>query len=287
MAMQIEFKSVSADYQLGPIKSKNVLKDVNLKIKTNRVTVIIGKTGSGKSTLLKLMNGLILPTSGEVKIDEHVIHSKVNKQTLKNIRADLGMVFQFPEAQLFAETVLDDIMFGPLNFGDTQESAKEKAKEVITQVGLSESIFTKSPLELSGGQKRRVAIAGVLATHPKSLILDEPGAGLDPSSKKKILDFLKSWQIRKNATMVMVTHDIEEVVNYADDLIVMKNGEIIFHDSVYSILSNLSPDNQWGIALPEARLLQLELEKKLGFKFDKICLTANQLAEQIERKGLA
>ncbi|WP_245937413.1 energy-coupling factor transporter ATPase [Saliterribacillus persicus] len=285
--MQIEFKSVSADYQLGPIKSKNVLKDVNLKIKTNRVTVIIGKTGSGKSTLLKLMNGLILPTSGEVKIDEHVIHSKVNKQTLKNIRADLGMVFQFPEAQLFAETVLDDIMFGPLNFGDTQESAKEKAKEVITQVGLSESIFTKSPLELSGGQKRRVAIAGVLATHPKSLILDEPGAGLDPSSKKKILDFLKSWQIRKNATMVMVTHDIEEVVNYADDLIVMKNGEIIFHDSVYSILSNLSPDNQWGIALPEARLLQLELEKKLGFKFDKICLTANQLAEQIERKGLA
>lgn len=185
MDMQIELKDVSANYQIGPIRKPNVLNDVNLTIESGTFTALIGRTGAGKSSLLKTLNGLLLPTKGSVRIGETIIKPPYSKEAIRIIRKQVGMVFQFPESQLFAETVEKDICFGPLNFGVPFKEAKEIAKKVITLVGLEPAILSKSPFSLSGGQKRRVAIAGILAMEPSVLILDEPGAGLDPQGKKK------------------------------------------------------------------------------------------------------
>ena len=190
MVMEIRIENVSVDYQVGPIRNRDVLHDVDVSIQSGSFTAIIGYTGAGKSSLLKAMNGLLLPTQGQVKIGTDIIKPEKNKEALKSIRKKVGMVFQFPESQLFAETVEKDICFGPLNFGVPLEEAKSRTKKVIEQVGLSQEILEKSPFSLSGGQKRRVAIAGILAMEPDILVLDEPGAGLDPSGKKEIMDLI-------------------------------------------------------------------------------------------------
>ena len=185
MVMQIIFENVTADYELGPLRSPLVLKSVDLSLNSGSFTAVIGHTGAGKSSLLKTMNGLLLPVEGKVTIGDTIITPNKNKKNLKNLRKKVGMVFQFPESQLFAETVEQDICFGPLNFGVPLEEAKETTRKVIEQVGLEKEILSKSPFSLSGGQKRRVAIAGILAMEPDVLVLDEPGAGLDPNGKKK------------------------------------------------------------------------------------------------------
>jgi len=177
--MEIRIENVSADYQVGPIRNQDVLHDVDVNIQSGSFTAVIGYTGAGKSSLLKAMNGLLLPTQGSVKIGTDIIKPEKNKEALKSIRKRVGMVFQFPESQLFAETVEKDICFGPLNFGVPLEEAKTRTMEAIEQVGLPQEILDKSPFSLSGGQKRRVAIAGILVMKPDILVLDEPGAGLD------------------------------------------------------------------------------------------------------------
>src|SRR5690625_600154 len=284
--MQINFKNVTADYQLGPIRTPGVLKSINLSLHPGSYTAVIGHTGAGKSSLLKAMNGLLLPTEGQVEIGEHIIIAENNKPTLKEIRKIVGMVFQFPESQLFAETVEQDICFGPLNFGVPLKEAKKIAKDVIVQVGLDTSILSKSPFTLSGGQKRRVAIAGVLATQPKVLILDEPGAGLDPKGKKEILALISSLHRDQGVTIVLVTHDMDDVALYAEDVIVMKKGEIVKHDHVREVFSNQEWLSSLHLDVPEARHFQSKIEQQTGIKLPRTCLTIEELRDGLMEVGL-
>lgn len=286
--MQIKFDNVSADYKVGPIRSPLVLHSVDLAIQSGAYTAVVGYTGAGKSSLLKAMNGLLLPKEGQIKIGDYTIHSdEKNKASLKSIRKKVGMVFQFPEAQLFAETVEKDIIFGPLNFGVSAKDASEIAKQVIEQVGLTQDILSKSPFSLSGGQKRRVAIAGILAMQPDILVLDEPGAGLDPHGKKDIMDLIASWHCERGMTTLLVTHDMEDVVTYADQVIVMEKGKIVLHDKAERVFEDEEKIEKWHLDVPEARRFQLQLEKKSGVKLNRVCLTIDQLADALIEVGLA
>lgn len=197
------------------------------------------------------------------------------------------MVFQFPESQLFAETVEKDICFGPLNFGVGLSEAKEMAKTAIYQVGLDASFLPKSPFSLSGGQKRRVAIAGILAMKPDILILDEPGAGLDPIGKQEILSLIASWNKNNKLTTLMVTHEMDDVAKFADDVIVMEKGKIVFHDDVRTFFADLNQIQSWNLDIPEARRFQLLIEEKTGVSLPKICLTVEELADCLIEVGLA
>lgn len=284
--MQIKFKNVTADYQIGPIRTKGVIQSVDLSLKPGSFTAVIGHTGAGKSSLLKAMNGLIIPTQGKVEIGKHIIEIENNKESLKNIRKQVGMVFQFPESQLFAATVEQDICFGPLNFGIPLKKAKEIAYDSLLQVGLEPSILSKSPFSLSGGQKRRVAIAGVLATNPQVLILDEPGAGLDPLGKQEILSLIESLHKEQGLTIVLVTHDMDDVAQYAEDVIVMERGKVIIHDKVRKVFSNPKKLTSLQIDLPSSLKFQLKIEQATGIAFLQTCLTIDELSESLIEVGL-
>ena len=221
---------------------KAALKEISLIIKDKDFVTIVGKTGSGKSTLVQTFNALILPTFGYNEIEEFYIteDKKLKKELLKNkdktirkenkryskLKKKVGMVFQFPEYQLFSETVLKDVMFGPKNFGFSEEEAKERAIKALQDVGIPESYFDKSPFELSGGEKRRVAIAGIIASEPDILILDEPTAGLDPKGKKEILELIAAYH-KTGKTVIVVTHDMDIVLEYSEKVIVLNNGKLI------------------------------------------------------------
>ena len=197
------------------------------------------------------------------------------------------MVFQFPESQLFAETVEKDICFGPLNFGVPLEKAKEITHIVLEQVGLKPDILTKSPFSLSGGQKRRVAIAGILAMEPDVLVLDEPGAGLDPAGKQEILSLISSFHRDKGLTTVLVTHDMDDVVTYADKVVVMDKGHVVYHDGVENVFADNEQLKRWHLDVPEARRFQLKLERETGIKLSRNCLTVDELADALIEVGLA
>ncbi|RKQ33926.1 energy-coupling factor transporter ATPase [Oceanobacillus halophilus] len=285
--MQIRLDTVTADYRVGPIRSPKILNAVSTTVKSKSFSAVVGHTGSGKSSLLKLTNGLLLPTSGQVEIGDHIIKSENPKKSVKAARKKVGMVFQFPESQLFAETVEKDIIFGPLNFGMSVEEAKVIAKEVIVQVGLEVSILKKSPFSLSGGQKRRVAIAGILAMNPDILVLDEPGAGLDPKGKKEIMSLIRSWHEEKGLTTIFVTHDMDDVALYADEVIVMEKGSIAFQGTVRDAFRDADRVRNWHLELPEARRFQLKLEKEKAVSLPRVCLTLNELADVLIEVGLA
>jgi len=285
--MEVNFENVSADYQLGPIRSPLVLHSVDVRIESGSYTAVIGYTGAGKSSLLKAMNGLLLPKEGQITVGDLVIKPDKNKHALKSIRKRVGMVFQFPESQLFAETVEKDICFGPMNFGVSKDEAKEIAKLVVEQVGLTQDILTKSPFSLSGGQKRRIAIAGILAMQPDILVLDEPGAGLDPNGRKEIMDLIASWHKDRGMTTVLVTHDMEDVVTYADRVIVMEKGQIVRHDYVEKVFASQQQLEKWHLDVPDARRFQLNFEKKTGIVLPKVCLTIEDLADAFIEVGLA
>ncbi len=287
MVMQIIFERVTAEYELGPIRSQLVLQSVELAIKSGTFTAVIGHTGAGKSSLLKAMNGLIVPIEGKVHIGDTIIKPGKNKRSLKMLRQKVGMVFQFPESQLFAETVEKDICFGPLNFGVPLKKAKEIARTVLEQVGLEPEILSKSPFSLSGGQKRRVAIAGILAMEPDVLVLDEPGAGLDPKGKKEILSIISALHHKRGMTTVLVTHDMDDVAMYADDVMVMEKGQIVIHDKMRKVFSDLTQLELFHLDVPEARRMQMKIEKDTGVKLPKICLTVEELADALIEVGLA
>ncbi|ADU29191.1 ABC transporter related protein [Evansella cellulosilytica DSM 2522] len=283
----MKLEHVTADYQLGPIRSFNVLQDVEMKVESGSFTAVIGKTGAGKSSLLKIMNGLLLPKQGKVTIGDAIITPGKNKKALKSIRKRVGMVFQFPESQLFAETVEQDICFGPLNFGASKEEAKELARKVIKQVGLTADILSKSPFTLSGGQKRRIAIAGILAMEPDILVLDEPGAGLDPKGKLDILSSIASWHKEQGLTTLIVTHDMEDVAQFANNIVIMDKGTVVLHDAVRNVFSNKAIIDKWQLDVPEALKFQMKIEEKTGVKLPKVCLTIEELTESLIEAGLA
>ena len=237
--MQISFKNVSYTYNYKTPYAREVLKDINLNIEEGSYTVIVGKTGSGKSTLIEHINGLLLPTYGEVLVNNVLITNPKNKRekrelakTLKILRKDVAVLFQFSEQQLFETSVLKDIIFAPLNYGISEERAISKAKELIKLVGLDESYLDKSPFELSGGEMRKVALCGVLAIEPKVLILDEPTVALDYKSREEIMTMVKKLKDELNMTIVLISHNMNYVLEYADKVFVLKNGKINFEGKV-------------------------------------------------------
>lgn len=268
--MSIKVNNVSYLYNKKENLDKAALREISLTIKDKDFVTIVGKTGSGKSTLVQTFNALILPTFGYNEIEEFYIteDKKLKKELLKNkdktikkenkryskLKKKVGMVFQFPEYQLFSETVLKDVMFGPKNFGFSEEEAKERAIKALKDVGIPESYFDKSPFELSGGEKRRVAIAGIIASEPDILILDEPTAGLDPKGKKEILELIAAYH-KTGKTVIVVTHDMDIVLEYSQKVIVLNNGKLI---------DILSPDELFKKENLEE--LSLEMPNLIKFK---------------------
>lgn len=255
--MEIKLKNVGYTYHLNSPMAFTALKNITLTFPAHQLTAIIGKTGSGKSTLIKLLNGLEIPTSGEVVIGNQVIDKYTKSKQLNLVRKNVGMVFQFSENQLFSETVLKDVMFGPLNFGKSEQEAVELAKFWLAKVGIDKDLFEQAPFELSGGQMRRVALAGVLACEPKVLVLDEPGAGLDYVSNQNLMSLLKKLQSQFGLTIIMVTHSMENVAEFADHVVVMKNGAIVRQTKPIELFS--TDDSK--AELPEAAQFYLKLMK--------------------------
>lgn len=225
--MGITLKEVGYSYGAGTPFESRALYDVNLAIPEGGYTALIGHTGSGKSTVIQHLNALLKPTEGTVTIGDRVINNKTNNKNLKYIRQKVGIVFQFPESQLFEETIAKDIAFGPMNFGASEEEGLALAKETLPLVGLDESFLERSPFDLSGGQMRRVAIAGVLAMKPEVLVLDEPTAGLDPAGRREIMTMFKRLHDEKGITIVLVTHQMDDVATYADHVIIMEKGTVV------------------------------------------------------------
>lgn len=265
--MQISLKNISYTYNYKTPYAREVLKDINLKIDEGSYTVIVGKTGSGKSTLIEHINGLLLPTKGEVAVDNILIIDPQSKKErrelakkLKILRQDVAVLFQFSEQQLFETSVLKDIIFAPLNYGVAEEKAVLKAKELIKLVGLDESYLDKSPFELSGGEMRKVALCGVLALEPKVLILDEPTVALDYQSREEIMAMVKRLKEEFDMTIVLVTHNMDYVLEYADKVFVLKNGEISFEGKVEDLFLNEQVLKANSLELPEVLKFYKKLE---------------------------
>ena len=224
--MGIALENVSFTYQEGTPLASTALSDVSLTIEDGSYTALIGHTGSGKSTILQLLNGLLVPSQGSVRVFDTLITSTSKNKDIRQIRKQVGLVFQFAENQIFEETVLKDVAFGPQNFGVSEEDAEQTAREKLSLVGIDESLFNRSPFELSGGQMRRVAIAGILAMDPAILVLDEPTAGLDPLGRKELMNLFKKLH-QSGMTIVLVTHLMDDVAEYANQVYVMEKGRLV------------------------------------------------------------
>ena len=224
--MGIALENVSFTYQEGTPLASTALSDVSLTIEDGSYTALIGHTGSGKSTILQLLNGLLVPSQGSVRVFDTLITSTSKNKDIRQIRKQVGLVFQFAENQIFEETVLKDVAFGPQNFGVSEEDAEKIAREKLALVGIDESLFNRSPFELSGGQMRRVAIAGILAMEPAILVLDEPTAGLDPLGRKELMSLFKKLH-QSGMTIVLVTHLMDDVAEYANQVYVMEKGRLV------------------------------------------------------------
>ncbi|HGE3109405.1 TPA: energy-coupling factor transporter ATPase [Streptococcus pneumoniae] len=224
--MGIDLENVNFTYQEGTPLASAALSDVSLTIEDGSYTALIGHTGSGKSTILQLLNGLLVPSQGSVRVFDTLITSTSKNKDIRQIRKQVGLVFQFAENQIFEETVLKDVAFGPQNFGVSEEDAVKTAREKLALVGIDESLFDRSPFELSGGQMRRVAIAGILAMEPSILVLDEPTAGLDPLGRKELMTLFKKLH-QSGMTIVLVTHLMDDVAEYANQVYVMEKGRLV------------------------------------------------------------
>ena len=258
--MPIVFSHLNYIYSSKTPLEFSALKDINLEIKDNSFTMIVGHTGSGKSTLVQQVNALLIPTDGEVNVNGIIVDKNVKKlKNIKELRKGVGLVFQFPEYQLFEDTVLKDVSFGPKNFGVSEEESIKLAKEALSLVGIQEDLFERSPFELSGGQKRRVAIAGIIALNPKVLILDEPTAGLDPQGSREMMKLFSKIH-KMGTTIVMITHDMDNVLKYASDVVVLVKGEVIKSCKPYEIF--LDEDNFAKLSIEEP--LVIKMAKKLN-----------------------
>jgi len=276
--MDIELQQVGYAYSKGTPFEKQALTDVNLHIPSGSYQAIIGHTGSGKSTLLQHLNALLKPTEGTVKLGDLEIQAKKKVKNLKPVRQKIGIVFQFPEHQLFDETVLKDIMFGPLNFGVPADEAERRARALVEQLGLPEEVLEKSPFDLSGGQMRRVAIAGVLAMEPSVLVLDEPTAGLDPRGRQEIMELFHRLYVEKGLTIILVTHSMEDAARYANRVAIMHEGRCVLSGEPEEIFGDELSLAAYRLSAPRVVRLQRRFETLLGYPLDKLCLSEEQLA---------
>ena len=278
--MKIEFENVCYIYDDGGASGVKALSDINLKVQDNEFIGVIGATGSGKSTLMQHMNGLLKASSGIITCDGKNIYDK--DYSLKKLRDRVGLVFQYPEHQLFEMTVFDDVCFGPKNQGLAPDEIKQRATDALRLTGISEEYYESSPFDLSGGQKRRVAIAGVLAMCPEVLVLDEPAAGLDPAGKKEIFDNIRKLKEERKITVILVSHSMEDVAEYVDRLIVMNKGQIVFDDKTANVFKNVEELEAIGLAVPEVSYIMRDL-KGAGFDVSLDALTVESATDEIIR----
>lgn len=282
----LEAQGLTYTYSIGSPFEKTAVDHINLQIEQGEFVGVIGHTGSGKSTLMQMLNGLLKPTSGTVLLDGKDIWAK--KADRRQVRFQVGLVFQYPEYQLFEETVYRDIAFGPKNMGLSEAEIDRRVRDTAHAVGLREELLEKAPYALSGGQKRRVAIAGVMAMEPKVLILDEPTAGLDPIGRSKILDQLSLYHKRTGCTILLVSHSMEDVARYASKLLVLQHGTIPCYDTPANVFSKADELEQMGLALPQITQVFAALRQK-GIVFPEEVYTvkfaATMLLEYLKKGG--
>lgn len=276
--MSITLDHVNYSYSVGSAYEKHALKDVNLTIKDGEFIGLIGHTGSGKSTLIQHLNGLMKATSGTIYYNGKDIYD--NDFNMRELRNKVGLVFQYPEHQLFETTVIKDVSFGPKNQGLSQLEVDLHSYEALKQVGIQEDLIDCSPFELSGGQKRRVAIAGVLAMRPEVLILDEPTAGLDPAGRDEILDQISKLHKERKITVILVSHSMEDVAKYVDRIIVMNKGEVVYSDVPKKVFANYKVLETIGLAAPQVTYVMNGLRDH-GIMVDTNATTIDEAKEEI------
>ena len=276
--MSIKLENVNYIYSQGTAYEKHALKDVSLEIPHGQFVGIIGHTGSGKSTLIQHLNGLIKASSGALYYNGENIYTE--GYNMRELRNQVGLVFQYPEHQLFEVNVLQDVCFGPRNQGLSQEECEKRAREALKLVGLKEKYYDRSPFDLSGGQKRRAAIAGVLAMRPKVLVLDEPTAGLDPKGRDEILDQIAYLHKASDMTVILVSHSMEDIAKYVDRIIVMNRGEVLFDDAPKKVFSHYKELERVGLAAPQVTYIMHELREK-GMDVSEKATTVEEAADEI------
>ena len=276
--MSIDLEHVDYIYEDNSQNKNYALKDVNLEIHEGEFIGIVGHTGSGKSTLIQHLNGLVRPTNGKIFFNGQDIFDK--DFDLRGLRGKVGICFQYPEHQLFEVTILDDVCFGPMNFGKSREEAEEIARKALFDVGIKEELFSKSPFQLSGGQKRRVAIAGILTIEPEYFILDEPTAGLDPIGRDQILNLLKNLHETKGISIILVSHSMEDVASYVDRMIVMNQGSVLFDGNKREVFSHQKDLEKIGLSVPFFTYLAKDLNDH-GFPVKKDILTLQEAKDEI------
>ena len=276
--MGIKLENISYMYEVGTAMQTAALQDVSLDIPDHQFIGLIGHTGSGKSTLVQLLNGLLKPTGGRVLYNGTDIHGEGYDK--KALRAEVGLVFQYPEHQLFEVDVLSDVMFGPRNLGYDEKTCKEFAVEALESVGIQKEYYKTSPFDLSGGQKRRVAIAGVLAMHPKIMILDEPTAGLDPRGRDEILGMIADMKQKNAMTIILVSHSMDDVARYVERIIVMGHGKKVFDDTPGRVFLHSKELEDLGLSAPQITYIMHTLKDR-GLDVGTDALTVEEAAEEI------
>ena len=280
--MQIKFESVNHIYNANTPMERRALYNIEFDVPKGQFLAIIGHTGSGKSTLIQHMNGLLKPSSGNIKVGDKVIKSDDKNRDLREIRQHVGLVFQFPEYQLFEETIERDIIFGPMNYGVSEEEAIRRAHDVIQMVGLDIEMLGRSPFNLSGGQMRRVAIDGILAMDPDILVLDEPTAGLDPRGQFEIMEMFYKLNKEYGKTIVLVTHDMDLVAKYAEEVIVMNKGVLTIKGTPKNVFKQVDLLRTCGITLPIPSQNYYKLLERLNVDVDNLPLTEEEFIGQVE-----
>ncbi|MCD5326010.1 MULTISPECIES: energy-coupling factor ABC transporter ATP-binding protein [Pontibacillus] len=279
--MDITFNNVSYIYQPNSPFEHRALENLSFEISSGSFVAVIGHTGSGKSTLIQHLNGLLAPTHGSVTVGDVTLQAGSKPKNLKALRKQVGVVFQYPEHQLFEETIEKDISFGPANFGVSKEEIEQRVQETIGAVGLSSDMLERSPFDLSGGQMRRVAIAGVLAMNPRVLVLDEPTAGLDPKGQREIMDMFYQLHHEKELTTVHVTHSMEDALAYADYVIVMHKGQLYMQGKPLEVFKEKDALNNVGLDVPEIIELTDKMNKRFGLSIEYKNQTIKELAEEV------
>lgn len=279
--MVIQLDKVSFDYDARTPWANAALRHIDLGISAGEFIGVAGTTGSGKSTLLQLFNGIIKPTAGTVAVLDVVINAGQKAPKMREIRRRVGLVFQFPEQQMFEETVEKDICFGPMNFGASQEEAKQKALQAVLKMGLDPALLERSPFQLSGGQMRKAAIASVLAMEPDILVLDEPTATLDPVSRQELIRLLHTLCREEGRTIIMVTHRMDELLEAADRWVLLHKGECAFQGTARELAGRLDIMEQCGMAVPLPLACWSILSQRFNLGLEEPCLTPESLAERI------
>ena len=277
--MGIALENVSFTYQEGTPLASTALSDVSLTIEDGSYTALIGHTGSGKSTILQLLNGLLVPSQGSVRVFDTLITSNSKNKDIRQIRKQVGLVFQFAENQIFEETVLKDVAFGPQNFGVSEEDAEKIAREKLALVGIDESLFNRSPFELSGGQMRRVAIAGILAMEPAILVLDEPTAGLDPLGRKELMNLFKKLH-QSGMTIVLVTHLMDDVAEYANQVYVMEKGRLVKFGKPSDVFQDVVFMDEVQLGVPKITAFCKRLADR-GVSFKRLPIKIEEFKESL------